>query len=125
MKGLSVLFILQGLSIIYESLNNMFHERVLIILNYTVSPIVNATGLVLGVLFVYSGISMLFKKRYSYYLSFLLCCIFTIYLFSSLLVVLYLKINSIILILVLLLFILIYLTCARYLLTHKSYFQEM
>lgn len=122
MKGLSILFILQGLSFFIQSLVNVLEDKNGRFITLKFDPQLYIIGIFLGLLFVLTGVGIGLRKRYTYYLSVSLCSWMSLYVFVG--AVLLINQNSNGPLLVIIIILLIYLAIARYILKRKVYFDK-
>lgn len=122
MKGLSILFILQGLSFFIQSIINVIEDKNGRFITLNFDPQLYIIGIFLGLLFVLTGVGLGLRKRYAYYLSVSLCTLMSLYVFVG--AVLLINQNSKGPLLVIIIILLIYLAIARYILKRKVYFDK-
>lgn len=122
MKGFSILFILNGLSIFIQSIINVIEDKNGRFITLNFDPQLYIIGIFLGFLFVLTGVGIGLRKRYAYYLSVSLCSLMSLYVFVG--AVLLINQNSNGPLLVIIIILLIYLAIARYILKRKVYFDK-
>lgn len=83
MKGLSILFILNGLSIFIQSIINVIEDKNGRFITLNFDPQLYIIGIIVGFFFIIAGFGMWFRKKYAYYLSVSLCSLMSLYIFVS------------------------------------------
>ncbi|GAB6108917.1 hypothetical protein [Fusibacter bizertensis] len=122
MKGLSILFVLQGLSFFIQSLVNILEDKNGKFINLNFNPQLYIIGIFIGILFIFAGIGIGLRKKYAFYLSVSLCSLMSLYVLVG--VVFLINQNSIGPLVLIAINLLIYLAIARYILKRKLYFNK-
>lgn len=122
MKGLSFLFILNGLSIFIQSIINVIEDKNGRFITLNFDPQLYIIGILLGLLFVLAGVGIGLRKRYAYFLSVSLCSLMSLYIFVSAILLIIQKSFGILVIVAIPL--LVYLLVGRFIQKNKNCFDK-